>query len=250
MKMIKSIKKYLSEYLPEELIDDMLLSYLQVKDNFRKEAFAEVIAKSGRYAENVFRILHFLDKNEVLKEVKDMSRIETSIAQNNQLSEPIRLLVPRITRSIIYTIRSKKDSVHVKEKIPDFMDANLNMTAVNWILAELLRELTPDAQLEIPKIIKELMKRNYSLIQTFEGQKTVIADLGAESETLLILFDSLQEGMTRKEIGVTLNNYAASTITNLLKKLVKERKIFLAKSGKFYITNNGEKIISDIIIES
>ena len=195
--MIKEVKKYLSVSMPADLVDDLLASYIQVKDNYRKEAFSEVIGKSGRYAENVFRILHFLDKNQVIKEVKDMSGIENSINQNKNLSEPIRLLVPRITRSIVYTIRSKKDSVHVKEKIPDFMDANLNMTAVNWILSELLRELTTNNEEEIAKIIKELMKRNYSLIQTFEGQKKIIKDLGAESEVLLLLYDCLQDGMTR-----------------------------------------------------
>jgi hypothetical protein len=248
--VIKVVRKYLLDSLPEELVDDLLKSYVQVKDNYRKEAFSEVIGKGGRYAENVFRILYYLDKNKIIKEVKDMRSIETSIAQNTSLSEPIRILVPRITRSIIYTIRSKKDSVHVKEKIPDFMDANLNINAVNWILSELIRELAKDDGIEIAKIIKELMKQNYPLIQTFEGQKTIIKDLGAESETLLILFDSLQEGLTRKEIGMTLKNYAASTITNLLKKLVKERKIYLAKSGKFYITDNGEKIISNVIVEN
>lgn len=248
--MIKEVKKYLSTSIPAELVDDLLGSYVQVKDNYRKEAFSEVIGKSGRYAENVFRILHFLDKNQVIKEVRDMSSIENSINQNKSLSEPIRLLIPRITRSIVYTIRSKKDSVHVKEKIPDVMDANLNMTAVNWILSELLRELTTNNEEEIAKIIRELMKRNYSLIQTFEGQKKVIKDLGAESEVLLLLYDCLKDGMTRKELGVTLDNYAASTITNLLKKLVKERKIHQAKSGRYYITDNGEKLVSDVIIES
>lgn len=248
--MIKKVKAYLSKNLPVELIDDLLESYIQVKDNFRKEDYPEVIAKSGRYAENVFRILHFLDKKQITKEVKDMRSIESSIVQNNTLSESIRLLIPRVTRSIIYTIRSKKDSVHVKEATPSYIDANLNMSAVNWILAELIRELSQNDEEEISKIIKELMKKNYPLIQTFEGQKTIIKDLGAEAETLLILFDSLPEGLTRKEIGIALNNYAPSTITNLLKKLTKERKIYKAKSGKYYITHNGEKIVSDIVVES
>jgi len=247
--MIKQVEKYLGNSLPSELVKDLLDSYVQVKDNFRKESFAEVIAKSGRYAENVFRVLQYLDKKQVITEVKNMRSIEGSIAQNTNLSESIRILIPRITRSIIYTIRSKKDSVHIKEKIPDFIDANLNMTAVNWVLAELLRELSKGNEIDIAKIIKELMKKDYPLIQTFEGQKVVIKNLGAEIETLLILFDAIPEGMTRKEIGEALSNYAASTITNLLKKLVKERKIYKAKSSRYYITDNGEKLVYGVLTE-
>lgn len=248
--MIELVRKHLSSSLPPELVNDLLNSYVKIKDNFRKEDYREVIGKSGRFAENVFRILYFLDKGSIIKEVKEMHIIEKSIAQNNDLNESIRILIPRITRSIIYSIRSKKDSIHIKEKIPDFIDANLNMTAANWVLAELLRETSKEKELDILKIIKELMKKNYALMQIFEGQKVITKNLGAEKEILLILFQDVQEGMTRKEIGNALVNYAAPTITNSLKKLAKERKIHKSKSNRYYITDNGEKVVSDVITES
>ncbi|MFH2020148.1 MAG: hypothetical protein ABIJ34_01975 [archaeon] len=246
--MINQIEKILKGNLPDTLITDFLNSYVEVKDNFRKENFKEVIGKSGRFAENVFRILHFVDKSILIKEVKDMRAVEDSIIKNTKINEAMRLLVPRITRSIIYTLRSKEDSVHVKEKIPDYIDANLNMTASNWVLAEIIRYYSTD-KIDIEKIIIDLMKKNYALIQTFEGQKAIVKELGAEPELLLILSDSLKDGLTRKQIGESLLNYAPSTITNLLKKLIKERKIYYAKSGKFYITDTGERTVSEIVTQ-
>jgi hypothetical protein len=248
--MISSIQETLKTSFPEELVSDLMRSYTDVRDNFRKENYTETICKSGRFSENIFRILHYLSTNEVVQEVKDMKKIEQLIQDNKQLSESIRLIIPRVARSIIYTLRSKRDAVHVKEQVVTYMDATLNMTSVNWILSELLREFSSMREEDIVRIIHELMKHNYPLIQRFEGEKVVVKNLGAESELLLVLLDSGQEGLTRKEIGKIIKNFSPSTISNLLKKLLKSRKIYQSDSGRYFITDPGEKEISNTLATS
>jgi len=248
--MIKGIEDSLKETFPDKLLNDFIKSYLAVKENFRKDDYSGVISKSGKFSENTFRLLYYLDKREVIPEIRDMAQIENSISKNMNYSEAIRIIMPRVARSIIYTLRSKKDSVHVKELIPGFMDASLNMTAVNWILAELLREFSSKEEETTVKIIRELMKRNYPLVQVIEGQRFITRKLGAEPELLLILFDVRDDGMNRTELGMSLKTYAAPTITNLLKKLESERKIFKAKSGKYYITDLGEDVLAEVLIAS
>jgi len=144
--MINELKNILTQKIPEELVLDLLSSYSNIIKHYRKNDFSEVAGKSGRFAENVYRILFYLDKNIVLKEVKDMDKIDISIQNNMKYSESIRILIPRVSRSVIYTFRSKTDSVHVKEKIAEEMDAILIITAVNWVVSEMIRELSENKE--------------------------------------------------------------------------------------------------------
>ena len=58
--LIENIKVELSNTIPRELVEDLLLSFEKVISEYRKGKWEETLWKAGKFAENTFRILSFL----------------------------------------------------------------------------------------------------------------------------------------------------------------------------------------------
>ena len=133
----------LSSKLPPELVKDLISSYDTTLTEFRKGAWAETLWKAGKFAENVFRVLYFIVYSRVIAEVPQMNDLREKLEElpREKFSESVRILIPRITSSMIYDPRSKRGAVHVKPVDPDYLDSTLAVSAANWVLAELLQAL-------------------------------------------------------------------------------------------------------------
>ncbi len=244
--MIEEMRTAFKKQFPAELVDSFIESYVEVKDKFRQEKWEDVLYKSGRFSEQTFRLLHYLRTKQIIHEVPDQAEAAKQRRVDVSLPEALRLLTPQVLRAIIYSIRSKKDAVHVKQSIATFMDANLNMMAINWVISEFLRELCDIQDGRVQIIIENLMKRNYPLVQEIEDQLLVNRKLGAEAELLMLLAHKQPNGMNRREIGISLGIYAAPTVSNVLRKMQNEKLIHQGKSEQYYITDSGLVQVDDI----
>jgi len=213
----------LSVRFPKSLIEDLIDSYEEVLTEYKKGKWEETLWKCGKFAENVFRILEFLITDKEVKEIKNMRKIQEKVEKDLSLPESIRILIPRITLSMIYTPRSKRGAVHIKEINPNYMDASLSTLACQWILAEFLRIYHTSEIEKITELINKLIQRKIPFIESYKGEKFITKPLGCKNEILLILLDS-QNGLTRREIGEIIGRYySQSTITVYLKELVKKK---------------------------
>lgn len=238
----------LSHNIPQELVEDLVSSYERTLIEFRKSHWEETLWKAGKFAENVFRILCFLLTGEVKKEAPRFKEIKEELekAQSKKFPESIRILIPRITSSLIYDPRSKRAAVHVKEINPDYMDANLVLSGCSWILAEFVRLYhTSDSQ-KIVEIVNGLVQRKVPFIETHEGKTFVIKSIDCQSEILLILLNT-PTGLNRREIGEILGRYyTQGRVTQSLQELERMRYI-LKTNGKYIISGAGEERISGIL---
>lgn len=238
----------LSKKIPLELVEELISSYERILIEFRKGRWEETLWKAGKFAENTFRILAFLLTGKIEKEAPSFHEVKEKLEKTSSeyLPESIRILIPRATSSLIYDPRSKRAAVHVKEINPDYMDANLVISACSWILAEFVRLYhTSDSQ-KIVEIINELMQRKAPFIETHEGKVFVTKPIDCQSEILLLLLNS-PNGISRKEIGSVLGKYyTQGRITQSLQELEKERFI-LKPSDKYIISGTGEERINRIL---
>jgi hypothetical protein len=246
--LIENIKVELSNTIPRELVEDLLLSFEKVLSEYRKGKWEETLWKAGKFAENTFRILSFLLTGKIERESPNFTEIKIKLEKTSseKLPESIRILIPRITSSLIYDPRSKKAAVHVKEINPDYMDASLVVSACSWILAEFIRIYhTSDSQ-KIAEIINLLMQRKVPFIEIHEGKMFITKPIDCRSEILLLLLNS-PKGLTRNEIGSILGRYySQARITQSLDELEKKRYI-VKLNHNYIITGPGEEKINSIL---
>ena len=242
------IREILSKKVDSGLVEDLLESYEGVVSGYRCGRFGDVLVHGGRFVENVFRALWFLVTNEVMDKVRNVrelfNRLCSSIGKVG-----FSVLMLRIAYFGVYSLRSKRDVVHVNPVDPTFMDAVFVVTACNWIVAEFLRTLSAENVSELERLIHLLMVRDVPLIQRIGEEIVILGELGCKKEILLLLYHSLG-GLSRREIGKILGKYYAQpTITNSLKSLLSDRLIFLTSDGKYVITDKGISFVERIYEE-
>lgn len=238
----------LSKKIPVELVTDLTSSYETILIEYRKGCWEETLWKAGRFAENVFRILAFLLTGKIEKEAPSFNEIKERLEKtpHERLPDSIRILIPRIASSLVYDPRSKKAAVHVKEIDPDFMDANLVMSACCWILAEFVRLYHTSDSVKIVEIINKLVQRKVPFIEIHEGKVFVTKPIDCQSEILLLLLNS-PNGINRREMGNFLGKYySQGTITLALQDLEKKRQI-LKTDEKYIISGTGEERINNVL---
>jgi len=245
------IIQILSEKIEKSLVSDLVESYVAVKDSYIQGDNESALSKSGKFVENIFRVLKYIKSNRILKEIKQHEFIEISEdlknADGSKYSESIRILIPRIALSMIYEPRSKLGAVHVKEINPDFIDGKLTVGACDWIMAELLRLYHTRNPKKVNELITQIVKEFVPIIQTIGDEKFVTATLGCGQEILVRLSDA-ENGLTRTEIGKAMKlNFSPQNITMILKKLVKNREVFFTKDGRYVISDPARAKIKNLI---
>jgi len=242
------ICEILSKGIDSKIMDDLLKSYEKVVSGYRCGRFDDVLIHGGRFAENVFRALWFLTTNKIIDRVRNMKEMY-NVLSSSISKVGFSVLILRIAYFGVYSLRSKRDVVHVNPVDPTFMDAVFVVTACNWIIAEFLRTLGAENVSELEKLIHLLMVRDVPLIQRIGEDIVVLGKLGCKHEILLLLYYSLG-GMSRSELGKVLGKYYAQpTITNSLKGLLNDRLIFLTRDGKYVITDKGISLVERIYEE-
>ena len=213
--------------------------------------YEETQSKSGKFVENVFRALQYIINKEILTEIKpnEMERISNALAQldKSTYSESIRLLIPNISRTLIYLPRSKLGSVHQKLITPDFIDAKLTIEASNWIMAEFLRQYGKQKR-NIQLLIDNIFNENFSIIQNSDDEIFIDAEITCEEEILIRLHIS-NNGLDRNELRQTIKNFSPFHVTKKLKELKKFKSIFVTQKKRYIIAESARRKIRKRIAE-
>jgi hypothetical protein len=252
---IEDLKKELIRILPDKIVEDLLESYNELLAEYRKGNWSYVLLHGGRFVENTFRGLHFLVTREEIKEIESLQKEMNILSQKSKENAPesVRIIIPRIAYSV-YSLRSKRDSVHVKSIPSGYIDSTFVVTASGWILAEFLRLSHNIEEKEIVEIINSLVSRKIPFIEKHGEETFVTKRLGCKEEILLLLLNN-PEGMTRNQIGKILGKfYSPSRITNSLDELEKNKEgslvVYSETSEKYYITGLGERYITQVLSRS
>ncbi len=252
--MKDQIISILSQQLNPDLVKDLVNSYEAVKDSYIKGDHEIALVKSGKFVENVFRILKFILNKQVLAEIKsgDFNKISDDLekADGSKFSESVRLLIPQIAISIIYKPRSKLGAAHQKPINPDYIDGKLSVGTCGWIMAEFLRLYHTRDTETVEKLIKDVVKEYIPVIQTIGDEKFVNAQVACDDEILIRLFDASNDGLSRKDLGNSMKrHFKPPTITNAIRDLEENRDIHLTKDNNYVISEPARKSIASKIIE-
>lgn len=265
--MKEQIVKILSQKIDKDLVNDMMSSYEKIQDSYHKGQYEETLSKSGKFVENIFRILYFIKSGTKLSEIKSgqideiYKKLENT--DGEKLSETIRIVIPRVAK-LVYTMRSKMGAEHVKPIEPDFIDAKFTVSGCDWILSELLRTYHKRDPDKVDELIQNV-KSTDTLIQTLNDSEVDPFEVLLANQIddvsipeLIILSLRINESQTKSEIIQTISKWGRVTEKwfrggNINNRLIKTGFIIKKNSGKndlFQLTVRGmiqaEKILEKL----
>ncbi|MFZ0184833.1 MAG: hypothetical protein WAL88_08380 [Nitrosotalea sp.] len=196
----------LSQSIDKDLVEAMLDSYESVQSLYLDGNYEDTLGKSGKFVENVFRVLVHISKKTKLTEIKsgqinDISD-ELEKMPSTSMSETIRIVIPRVAK-LVYTMRSKLGAEHVKPITPDFIDAKFTVSACDWILAELLRTYhvrdssKVDELIEKIKTKKQIKSESLEILIANQIDNMPITDL-------VVIALRIQDNQTKSQLSKTI----------------------------------------------
>lgn len=234
---------------PDELVEEVLESYVEAKRRFHLGDHRPQAVEGGRFSEGVFRMLQQATTGKYAalgKSLPTVDRLLTTLENVSGEPDSIRLHIPR-TLKLIYDIRNKRDAAHLSDGIdPNLQDATLVVGNMDWVLAELVRlyhDVSADAA---QTIIENLVTKEVPAVQEIAGHPVILKDLQAREQALLLLYRAGAQGATLDELAAWLRTNRKDHLKARLLKL-DEQKLVLAHptDDRYYLTSRGNLMVEE-----
>jgi hypothetical protein len=178
----------------KRLAEELIKEYKVVRKQDFLGHIEETITHSGRFSELVVALI----KNYVSGKGLNIDDIHFDDLLNEIYNYPkknaedriLTLAVPRVAASV-YTIRSKKDVVHVKKIDPDFFDTSYCVAACSWILSQLILLFYTSNSKEANGLINSMLEKRGPFVEEFEDGSARLLEQGMPflDRILLILYN-------------------------------------------------------------
>lgn len=246
-------KELVAKGIDKTIVDKLIDEYRIVKREHLRGDHEKVILHSARVAELILALI----KNNVAGEVVDINNIHF-----NELLEEIRnypkssaedviltLAIPRVAVSI-YTIRSKKDVVHIKTIDPNFIDSSYCVAACDWILSELALLFLKAKPKEASELINSMLSKKIPTVEEFENGSIVILieDLSVKQEILLTLYYYHPTRLINADISKCVKSTSNQSYVNKLLAQLENQRLVHSTGKGYTLTRLGIKYVEDEIL--
>ncbi len=211
----------------------------------------------GQFAEVASRIVYHIDSG-ILNRRKGVNAclnyIEDTQGHGGSHAFPNGRAARHICKALrmIYKFRSQRGAIHIdNEYTANELDSTLILSVVRWVMSEILRIFWTSDTSEVARAIREIIRYPVPSILEFDGRSLVLrTDCTAEEEILLLLHDSGEGGLSRRQIGESAMR-SSQAVTNSLTALSSpaKRQIVKQSDGQFLLTPNGTRRIYDELSE-
>jgi hypothetical protein len=235
--MSDQIKDDLKKKYSSELVDALMNSYIELKEQYYLGKHEPSELNGGKFVEACARIIQqqltgsYTPIGTPIRNMADLLRgFETSPSTNH---ESFRLHIPRMLLSI-YDIRNRRGVGHLGGDVePNLADATIISTAADWILAELYRMFYAVSLNKAQEIVNELVRRKLLLVHNIGTVKRILdPTLPFKDQTLLLLSSIYPEMVSDDEIIKDLEYSNPSLFkSSILKELHRSRMIEYGADG-------------------
>lgn len=228
--MIEEFRLDLEKVYAPELVQELLDSFTEVKENYYLGKHEPSELNGGKFVEACVRILQLEITgkytpigNKLPSVVDELRRFENS---SKQIDDSLRLLIPRVLIGI-YDIRSKRGVSHLGKINPNYADSTLIVTTASWVLAELYSIHSTIPISEAQKIVDDLVERKLALVHDLGDVKRVLdPSLTSKLQTLILLYSVYPNSLSVDELIESIEYSKPSVFKKqILGKLHKDRII-------------------------
>ncbi|MBL7225150.1 MAG: hypothetical protein ISS59_03365 [Desulfobacteraceae bacterium] len=248
---IKQIKADLAGKYPVALVDALVTSYMEIKEQFYLGKHEPSELNGGKFVEACVRIIQYeLTGNHtpIGTPIRNMTSVLRGFeSQPSTHHESFRIHIPRLLLTI-YGIRNRRGVGHLGGDVnPNLGDATLVSTTADWILSEIYRMLYTITLEEAQGMVEQLVRRKLLLIQQIGSIKRVLdPSLSYKDQTLVLLASYYPKPISDKELfGYVEYSNLSKYRSSILKQLHKARKINYDTGGECIILPPGLRYVEE-----
>jgi len=249
--MLQRVATDLKSQLPAELVDALLTSYDEIKQNFFLGRHEPSELNGGKFCEACIRILqHQTDRRnytplgvqipDVIGKLRNFESIPSAAA-----NESYRIHIPRALLAM-YNIRNKRGVGHLGGDVnPNIADASFLVACADWVMAELFRIHYQCSLDEAQRIVNSLVQRRLNLVHELEKVKRVLLpSLSHRDQTLLLLASAYPEKVSDRNLIAWIEPANLARYRNgVLRLLHSKRLIEYEETGLCAILPPGLKYV-------
>lgn len=161
---------------PEDLVQEVVRGFVEVKRNLLLRRFKPGELEGGFFVESVRRILEIELYDTAISVNRQLLRFDDSAMkryENGVGDDAFRLHIPRVLRSI-YDLRNKRGVGHFTGVTPNAIDCTLVASACDWVLAEMVRQVSTLPVEACQYLIEKLVRRRIPLVFEDRDVKRVL----------------------------------------------------------------------------
>lgn len=212
----------------------LLKEYDILVTNYMEQRWESSEMGGGKFCEIVFSILEGIaDGQYSPKPKKPPNMVEAcrKLEQKTALPRSLRILIPRLLPAL-YEVRNNRGVGHVGSEVdPNHMDATLVLSMVNWIMAELIRELHSMPINEAQNLVDSLVERRIPLVWQDKDIRRVLNKKMSTREQVLILLASSSQSHSLEELLLWTEYKNKSDFKKIIKKLHTERYLEFSENS-------------------
>lgn len=248
--MLDKIAKDFKTKLPAILVDSLLDSYKEIKENFFLERHEPAELNGGKFVEACYRIIEQETHGnftpigthtpDMIGKLRAFEKLTSSVSL-----ESYRIHIPRVLATI-YNIRNKRGVGHLGGDVnPNFADSTFIVTCVDWILAELVRVHYTCSLDDAQKMVDSVIIRPSFLVHKIDDIRRVLnPKLKNRDQVLVLLASEYPNAVQDNQLFEWIEPKSKSTFINgVIKKLHSERFIEYRSDKKCLILPPGLKYV-------
>ncbi len=249
--MLNSIKKQLSNSIEPILVEHLLESYAELKQNYYLSKHKPSELDSGHFVEIVIRIIQYITNpdhsftplgtrlNNFNREISRFAQLPMA-----DFHDSIRLHIPQAVHAI-YVIRNRRGVAHVGGDVsPNLSDSTFVVATCDWITAELIRLYYTSSLEEAQKLVDSIVERKAPVIQDFSGYLKVLnPKLSVPNKVLVLLYYRGEEGASIKELRHWVKTKSTSHLPTALTRLEHEKSYIHCDNSRCFITRTGIRFV-------
>jgi len=242
MTIEEDIRHHLAVHFPQELVDELIRNYLEVKEKLYTREFRNAAFYGGRFAEVMLRVIQFLSQGNYTPLGTPLPTFHNTVVRFNNLPrgthhDSIRLYIPKAL-DVLYDIRNNRNVGHVGGDIDEnYADANLSLTLCSWVLVEIIRLYYIGDINQAQELVNKLIQIRIPLIQDFDGYLRILTpELPLRNKIMAIAFYKGEEGISLQDLNRFLShNHTPANIGRSINRLVQLALLHLDEHRNLYL---------------
>ncbi|MCP5135914.1 MAG: hypothetical protein H6981_03815 [Gammaproteobacteria bacterium] len=226
------IEELLANSFPQEIVEHILSSYLEVEKGYRLEKWKPSELDAGHFVEAVRRLIEHALFNSYTPFSTSLGSFNQGVLNRYESStgdESFRILIPR-TLYAMYCVRNKRGVGHISSISPNKMDASFILSSTKWVLAELIRIAGASSPDEAERLVSQVTEKQVDLVWD-DGESFMILSkkLKASEKVLIALYKEDKIDLEVLRIRVEYKN--KSNFKKILLALKKDKLIDINDAG-------------------
>jgi len=232
----EALAKALAQKIPQQLSEELVNEFVELRQDVATNTLGR--SPGGKLVETIVQILQFLETGQHDQHPNIENYLKNAESRPSSLDDGLRICGARIARSM-YALRSKRNILHKGSVDPNSYDLHFLLHGAQWLLAELLRNITGLKMQEAGQLINMVNAPVGGLVEDTGFRRLVLRNVKPSEEALIFLHSHFGKVTSLADIMSSLNRHTQKEVRNALGSLWKRKLIDGSAKQGYVLTTTG-----------